>query len=347
MRVQACRAVTVGLVALHLTSCGGYPQPPQTSAVRNWPARDSATRPTAARDAVLPERLPLQYLPNAIRLHEKVISGGLPEGEPAFAEMQRLGIKTVISVDGAKPDVPLAKKYGLRYVHLPHGYDGVPEQRGQELARAIRDLPGPIYVHCHHGKHRSPAAAVVGCVTAGLLPAEQATALLKFAGTSHNYKGLYETAEAARRLDDALLDALQADFPETAKLPPFQQAMVALEHTHDHLKLIASAGWKTPADHPALEPAHEALLLREHFTEMLRGEIVRQQPERFGDYLRTSEQAGIDLETALLAWHDAGQPLPVPDDITLAFERVTKDCKSCHEMFRDVPLSKKRGQAGK
>ncbi|MGE0610114.1 MAG: hypothetical protein AB7O62_23685, partial [Pirellulales bacterium] len=80
--------------------------------------------------APLPRRLPVEHLPNAIRLHPKVVSGGQPEGEAAFAELRDLGIKTVISVDGARPAVPLAKKYGLRYVHLPHGYDGVPEQRG-------------------------------------------------------------------------------------------------------------------------------------------------------------------------------------------------------------------------
>ena len=37
----------------------------------------------------------------------------------------------------------LAKKYGMRYVHLPHGYDGIPEERIAELAKAVRDLPQP------------------------------------------------------------------------------------------------------------------------------------------------------------------------------------------------------------
>ena len=105
-------------------------------------------------------------LPNAYRLHPRVISGGQPEGEQAFARLKELGVKTVISVDGARPEVELARKYGLRYVHLPHGYDGVPDERASELAKAVRDLPGPVYIHCHHGKHRSPAAATVACVAA-------------------------------------------------------------------------------------------------------------------------------------------------------------------------------------
>ena len=101
----------------------------------------------------------------------------------------------MISVDGAQPQVELARKYGLRYVHLPHGYDGVSEKRAQELAKAVRDLPSPIYIHCHHGKHRSPAAATVACVGAGLLQRDQGLSVLRTAGTSDHYEGLYDSAE--------------------------------------------------------------------------------------------------------------------------------------------------------
>src|SRR4029453_11584488 len=136
----------------------------------------------------IPQRIDSELLPNAYRLADKVISGGQPQGEAGFAELKNLGVRTIISVDGAKPDVELAKKFGLRYVHLPHGYDGVPDERVRELAKAVRDLPGPIYIHCHHGKHRSPTAATVACVAAGLLRPEAALTVLKTAGTSENYR---------------------------------------------------------------------------------------------------------------------------------------------------------------
>jgi protein tyrosine phosphatase (PTP) superfamily phosphohydrolase (DUF442 family) len=129
-------------------------------------------------------------LPNPWQIHPQVISGGLPEGDEAFRALADLGVKTLISVDGARPDVALAKKHGLRYVHLPHGYDGVPEERMQELAKAVRDLPGPIYIHCHHGKHRSPTAAAVACVGAGLLDASAAAPFLQAAGTSGTLRNL-------------------------------------------------------------------------------------------------------------------------------------------------------------
>ena len=152
------------------------------------------------------------------------------------------------------PDVATAQKFGLRYVHLPHGYDGVPEQRVKELAKAVRELDGPIYIHCHHGKHRGPAAASVACVAAGLLPAMKSRAILELAGTSPHYRGLNESARNVVPLEVALLDGLSVDFPETSEVPPMAEAMVAMGHTHEHLKDIAKANWRSPADHPDLDP---------------------------------------------------------------------------------------------
>ena len=43
-------------------------------------------------------------------------------------------MKTIISVDGAKPDLKSARKQGIRNVHIPIGYTGVPEHAA--LARA-------------------------------------------------------------------------------------------------------------------------------------------------------------------------------------------------------------------
>src|SRR5690606_18255679 len=58
-------------------------------------------------------------------LTPQLISGGQPKGDAAFSQLAEMGVKTIVSVDGAKPDLELAKKHGLRYVHIPIGYDGV------------------------------------------------------------------------------------------------------------------------------------------------------------------------------------------------------------------------------
>jgi hypothetical protein len=293
------------------------------------------------------------HLPNAYQLTEKVVSGGLPEGEVAFKELADLGVRTVISVDGAKPDVAMAKKFNMRYVHLPHGYDGVPDDRAKELAKAVKDLPGPIYIHCHHGKHRSPAAAVVACVGVGTIKPEDAKAILKTAGTSENYRGLYQSAEETRKIDDKVLDDLKIEFREIEKIPAMAQSMIAVEHLHNNLKKFKAAGWKLLPKEPALTPAHEALLLREQFTELLRTDELKKLPEGFQKLTRDAEVAGEEFEKILLdlakadtantAKGDSNPDLVKKADA--AFEKVTVNCASCHKSFRDVPLSEKAKHA--
>jgi hypothetical protein len=327
MSSSQSRLLAVLLLSLLAVGCGQQQNATPSTSQRAIPA--------------VPEKVAAEHLPNPWRLHPKVISGGLPEGDAAFKELADLGVKTVISVDGARPDVGLAKKYGLRYVHMPHGYDGVPEQRAKELAKAVRDLPGPIYIHCHHGKHRSPAAATVACVGAGLLSPDAALGVLRAAGTSENYRGLYQSAEAAQRLDDALLDELQVAYPETVKVPPIADAMIAIEHTHDHLKALAGNQWARLEKQPDLDSAHEALLLREHYTELLRTDEVKQQPEGFQKMLAESEATARQLEDLLTKWKKAGTPSPPPERIGQAFAAVTQSCASCHKTHRDVPLGEK------
>ena len=293
-------------------------------------------------DSNVLEKLNVAHLPNAIQIHQKVISGGQPDGEEGFRELRDLGVRTIISVDGAKPDVELAKKYGMKYVHLPHSYDGIPDERAKQLAKAVRVLDGTVYIHCHHGKHRSPAAAAVACVAGGLIDPSMSLTVLKTAGTSENYRGLYQSAESARKLDKAILEAVDADFPEIASLPPLAEAMVNLEHTQDRLKEIAAAGWNSPPNHPDIDPAHEALLLKEHFTEMLRIDSVATEPGKFQEMLRDSENASGELEAALRQWKAARLNSPIPGTVVASFDRVTKNCTACHRQFRDIPLHEKR-----
>ena len=304
-------------------------------------AREGATAPSSDDWPQTPHRIDARHLPNPVQVHAKVISGGLPEADEAFEELKMLGVKTVISVDGMRPDVETASKYGLRYVHLPHGYDGISSERVRELAKAVRELEGPIYIHCHHGKHRSPAAASVACVAAGLIPESTSVAILELAGTSANYRGLYESARTAKPLDVALLNKLEVDFRESAEVPPMAEAMVAIGQAHDHLKLIAEASWRSPSDHPDLDAAHVALLMREQFVELLRTNYVQEKPEKFREYLRKSETATRELEDALRAWTPTTDEAEVPETVQLSLGRISASCRACHEQFRDIPLHEK------
>ncbi|MEZ6081686.1 MAG: hypothetical protein R3C56_40250 [Pirellulaceae bacterium] len=92
-----------------------------------------------------------------------------------------------------------------------------------------------------------PAAASVACVSAGLLPVEQAVAVLEVAGTSPNYRGLFRAAAQAEPIASEALHALEVEFHELSEVPPLAQAMVDLEHLHDQLVQTSKAGWSVPA----------------------------------------------------------------------------------------------------
>jgi hypothetical protein len=171
-------------------------------------------------------------------------------------------------------------------------------------------------------------------VGAGLIGHGDANKVLAVAGTSENYRGLFQSTAEAHPLDKALLDALQAEFPAVAKLPAMAEAMVEIEHVHDRLKAVEKAGWKTPADQPDLVPEHEALLLREHFTELLRTKEVLAEPQRFRQLMKDGESASQDLENALRSNVDV-------EAASKLFLSISDNCKACHQAFRDLPLKEK------
>ncbi len=271
----------------------------------------------------------LSGIPNVVRLSEKLYSGGLPEGDVAFEALQRLGVKTILSVDGMPPDVERARRFGLRYVHLPFGYDGCPLPRANAIVRAVRDLPGPVFIHCHHGKHRSPAAAAFVRVGLDGLSSQDAVREMERAGTGKNYRGLYADVLAYRAPTPQELSATPADFPTISPTAPLVASMVDIEKHVNRLHLRQKAGW------PATErdsSSQDALLLRELYTESLRSEAVRKRGPEFVRLMSQGEQAGRELERALRRGDT--------ETASMALGRIAGGCGSCHSRFRDVPASR-------
>jgi protein tyrosine phosphatase (PTP) superfamily phosphohydrolase (DUF442 family) len=315
------RSALVGLCVGLLAGC----QPQPTTA----PPRSAGP---AAADGELIEAA---GLPNFLRISENLYSGGSPDGEEGFRSLRRLGVRTVISVDGARPDVETARKFGMRYVHLPVGYDGVPRDRALQLARAVHDLPGPVYVHCHHGKHRGPAAAVAAelCLD-DRCTVERAEALLKKAGTDPRYKGLVGLPRSLQRPTAAELDHASTDFPEVAVISDLARHMVEIDDRFENLKLVRKAGWRQPPDHPDVDPPHEALLLAEHYREAARLELPG-RPEELRRWLKDAESHATELEQRLQPGKDKG---PIDGEAAeAAFQRMAATCTQCHAKYRDVP----------
>jgi protein tyrosine phosphatase (PTP) superfamily phosphohydrolase (DUF442 family) len=230
------------------------------------PTASAPTRsPSVAEE--WPRRIASPAIENLYQLGPGLFSGGEPRGEAAFAQLAALGVKTILSVDGAAPEVETARRHGLRYAHLPLGYQGYADAACARLARAMQTLPGPVFVHCHHGKHRGPAAAAIMAMTALGWTSDRAEHWLRTAGTSTNYLGLYETVRRWRPPAPAALAQVPAEFPEVARTSDLTRAMVEVDRAWDHLKAIAAAGYRTPPEQPDLVPAREAARLAARLTE--------------------------------------------------------------------------------
>lgn len=273
-------------------------------------------------------------LHNVYALGTNVYSGSSPEGREGFASLAKLGVKTIITVDGATPDVEAARESGMRYVHLPCGYDGIGTNIQLLLVKAGQDLPGPIYVHCHHGKHRGPAAAAVLCMADQGWNAEQAEAFLVRAGTSTNYAGLYQTIRTFRVPSEARLRALPADFPEIAPVSGLVEAMVGVDARWDNLKAVRAAGYRVPPDHPDIDPANEAVILWEHFREARRLPEVRQQGEDLIRRFSEAEAQGKQAERLLMLFGETPRS-EIEAQLDRTFDAVNQSCSSCHKAYRN------------
>jgi protein tyrosine phosphatase (PTP) superfamily phosphohydrolase (DUF442 family) len=271
----------------------------------------------------------IEGLENVFRIGDAIYSGSSPEGDAAFNSLKNLGVKTILSVDGSKPDVEGAHKAGMRYVHIPVGYDAIPREQALEIAKALRTLPGPFYIHCHHGKHRGPAAAAIALMCSEeTCSASKALEVMKSAGTDARYKGLFRSVEEFARPNAEELAKVSDSLPEVAKTDDLTQAMVAVDHHWENLKAAKAAGWKTPPNHPDVEPAHEALQLLEAYREMGRMPDVAKRPEDFRQHLQKAESAADALEKALRGSSNDYAKAE-------AFRSAGESCGQCHAKYRD------------
>jgi protein tyrosine phosphatase (PTP) superfamily phosphohydrolase (DUF442 family) len=262
------------------------------------------------------------------RLSDKFVMGASPETDEDFAFLASEGVKTIVSVDGARPFVEKAEKHGLRYVHVPIGYEGIPREKQVQLAHAFTELEGPFYVHCHHGKHRGPAACMVGRILLDGISVDEAVAELKAQGTDPKYRGLYAVPGQVKPVTREEI-AAAPPLVSAAKVEGLQAAMVLVDEGWERLKLVKKAGWAPPKDHPDVDPAHEATILAERYRELLRTDDVAKRDETFRKLMKASEDAAWELSAAL----EKGKV--DPKRAAEAFDGGANSCSKCHTLYRD------------
>ena len=262
-------------------------------------------------------------LPHLLQVGSRIFSGAEPQGEAAFDALRKLGVKTAVCVDAFRPDVETANRYGVEYVHIPIGYDHISPKAGKMLARLIDESQGRVYIHCHHGKHRGPAAAAVACIAAGEADGESALKILKAAGTSEKYPGLWRDVAGYRRpMPGEEIPKLVS----TAEVDSVSSAMANADRAFDNLKQLCASGWKPLADHPDLSSANETRKLKQALEQALKqGDFG--DDRRLHGWLTESVAAASQLHDAIESNKLAAA--------TRRFTLVSESCTRCHAVYRD------------
>jgi protein tyrosine phosphatase (PTP) superfamily phosphohydrolase (DUF442 family) len=284
----------------------------------------------------LPERKPEDSpgLHHVYRLSPDLISGSEPEGEEAFRKLRDMGVKTILSVDGKAPNVELAAKYGLRYVHIPIQYKGMTPEEILRISKLFREAEGPIYTHCFHGNHRGPASIAIGRLVRD--GADRDTAIREmrqYCETSKKYEGLYVAVAKGAIPSAAETAAYRYDFPSAQPFQGIRAGMIDSARSFDPLKEMSKSGWKADPEHPDLEAGNEAAKLAGLFATMAASEENRKKP---GDFRRWMAASAAECATLkdLLEKHRKGDAA-AGKAAGEAFARMEKSCNDCHAVYRN------------
>jgi protein tyrosine phosphatase (PTP) superfamily phosphohydrolase (DUF442 family) len=236
------------------------------------------------------------------------------------------GMKTLISVDGAEPHVEVAKALGMSYVHVPIGYDGLTPEEQARIVKAVTEAKGPIFIHCHHGLHRGPAAAAVARMVVDGIDHDAASLQLKDSGCSPNYPGLYRDVAEFEAPSKETLAAI-GPLPAAVKPSGVRDAMVHIDEHFDYLKASQAAKWKVSPQYPDVSPPHEAKMLVEAFAEMQRLDDAKKLGPEFLKLTKDSEAGAATIRAAL----DAGDV----EKAEAAWAGFKKSCENCHKTYRN------------
>ena len=295
---------------------------------------DSAYETAAQLTLQAPVPLDIPSLHNVFRLSETIISGGEPDDDPGFAAIAALGVRTILSVDGKSPDAEAAALHGLSYVHVPIRYRGISDDELLRISKAFRELPGPFYVHCFHGRHRGPAAAAVGrLVTDGASRLQSLAEMRQWCGTSSKYEGLYQTIARAELPDAATTEAYECDFPEAHAHAGFRSLMVEASRAFETLTSMEKNNWAVPDDHPDLDPVNESAILTNLFSAAAELKEVRAEPKDFRQWIEQSREQSATLRELLTGIRRSGGHdwKPASD----AYRALKTTCSACHTSYRN------------
>lgn len=290
----------------------------------------------AAELVPLSPREPAEYpgLHNVFQLSDDIVSGSEPHGPEGLRSLRDMGIQTILSVDGKEPDAQAAAELGMRYVHIPIQYSGFSEGELAEITKTFRELDGPFYVHCFHGKHRGPAAAAVGRVVLDGASRETAIGEMKqYCGTSSKYEGLYREIAITPFPDVDETEQLDYDFAAVRRPEGMVGLMVGMARAHDHLVELAARDWQVDPEHPDVDALHEATKILQAFENAQDLGQVRAGPDDLRGWMADSLAESRALVAALREQRAGTEESGAV--AAASFKRLKAGCGECHAAYRN------------
>jgi len=254
---------------------------------------------------------------HVFQLTSRIWSGGEPKEAAAFDQLADLGVQTIISVDSAKPNVAAAKKLGIRYIHIPTRYEGLDRETQLRIFRAVKESRGGIFFHCHHGKHRGPAAAAIGCIAEESATPTEALRILADAGTSTEYDGLWESV---RKFQPPSKDETLPPLVSSADTNPVGMSMARIDRLWTRIQEEQSAEPKRSTKNLV----DSTLLLSEEFRELARVDLSDYDKE-FRDLLTESARLATQMH----------QQAKAPGRLSPKLvSSLKQQCQNCHSEWR-------------
>ncbi|HYG75654.1 MAG TPA: hypothetical protein VEK08_11675, partial [Planctomycetota bacterium] len=307
-----------------------------------WHASQKASRPAAATPTLelppaavaIPERqvfqlLPLhESLPRAYRFSARVAAGPRVATAEQYRVLKDMGVKTLLSVDGTAPDGAACEALKIRGVHLPLGFAGFTTEQTRALARALRDLPAPVYVQAAEGTRAYTASALALVVLGQIEPAD-AIGALKTAGVP-SLSALY-SAVASARPDAQAAELNTIAFAPHAPVSPLVQEMLQIDTIWRRLEKARAQGWRVSEEGRG-ELARDAHLLLERYLELSKSETITHDKAKA--MMSDSVAAAASLAYTLAAWkkNPGAEEMAT---VNAGFNRTTASCLNCHAQVRD------------
>ncbi len=122
---------------------------------------------------------------NFHQVNEHVYRGAQPHGQ-GFADLAKIGIKTVIDLRGERSEQTAVERAGMRYVRLP--WNGFRAPADSQIATVLSLLNDnstwPVFIHCRRGADRTGTAIACYRIAHDHWSNEQALAEAKTFGMS-------------------------------------------------------------------------------------------------------------------------------------------------------------------